>query len=164
MRAVVLADTHMPRRARSLPPLLLAELETADVVFHLGDFTEEDLVRSLREFAPLYAVHGNQDSPEVQALFPSTHRLTLEGNLVVALIHGDVGGRTAVHAAHSLLREQPDVALVLFGHSHRAYLEWDNGTLLFNPGSPTDRRRAPSKTFGILEVGESLSASIVEIP
>lgn len=159
-RAVVLADTHMPRRARELPRLLLDALATADLVIHLGDFTEGDLAGELASLAPLYAVHGNNDSPQIRDRFPATLTMTLEGHSAV-LLHGHLGGRTALEAA----RRVQAADLVLFGHSHRPWCSREDGRLLFNPGSPTDRRWAPHRSFGVLELREdSIDASIVPLP
>lgn len=158
-RVVVLADTHMPRRARALPPEVLAAIERADLLIHLGDFTELSLARTLESLGPLAAVHGNNDSEEVRARFPAIHRLTLHGHTLV-LLHGDLGSRSALMAARAI--EGGDA--VLFGHSHRPHCAWEGGRLLFNPGSPTDRRWAPHRSFGTLEIGENIVPHLVYLP
>jgi uncharacterized protein len=155
-RIVVMADTHMPRCAEHLPPPLKEALLSADIVVHLGDFTDIRLAERLEQCARLFAVHGNGDSPEIRARFPSDQRIAVDGH-TMALIHGHLGGRTALEAA----RRVHDADVVLFGHSHRAYCAREAGRLLFNPGSPTDRRFAPHCSFGVLEIAESISASVL---
>ena len=144
VRAVILADTHVPRRARDLPPDLWAAIDGADLVVHAGDWVSADLVAAVRARAPLLGVHGNNDGPDVRALVPEVARATL-GGVRVAVVHetGAAAGRERRMAAAF-----PDVDLLVFGHSH---IPWDTtapgGPRLLNPGSPTDRRRQPFGTW-----------------
>jgi putative phosphoesterase len=149
----------MPRRAKELPPEVLAALAGADLVIHLGDFTELSLVHVLESFAPLAAVHGNNDSEEIRARFPATLRLRVEGHVLV-LVHGDRGARSALLAARAV--EGGDA--VLFGHSHRPWCTREDGRLLFNPGSPTDRRWFPHRCFGTLDIGAEILPRLVHLP
>jgi uncharacterized protein len=147
IRAVVLADTHIrPGRARRLPDAVYAELERCDVVLHAGDVVTHDLLDELAGFAPVHAVLGNNDGDLVGVL-PETLTLDLAG-VSVAMVHetGATKGRAArVH------RRFPDAAVVVFGHSHLPLDETGvDGQRLFNPGSPTERRRAPAHTIGRL--------------
>ena len=155
-RLVVLADTHLPRKRRVLPTEVLTELVQTDLIVHLGDFTEVEVAEQLEAYAPLVAVSGNNDSAEVKNRFPTRRLLELEGKTLV-LLHGDIGGRTAQQAA---LAEQGGDA-VLFGHSHLPLSQVVGGRLLFNPGSPTDRRWGPHRSFGLMDVGESIEARVV---
>jgi putative phosphoesterase len=159
VRIVVLADTHMPRRGRQLPREVFSALERADMIVHLGDFTGLSVVEMLENYGALYAVHGNNDDEDVQALFPPARLLAVEGHSLI-LLHGDIGGRTALTVARSVT----DAEIVLFGHSHQPYCKRENGRLLFNPGSPTERRWSPHRSFGVLEVGETVHASIIRLP
>ena len=149
MRAVVLADTHVPRRARDLPPALWAAIDAADVVVHAGDWVSRDLVDAIAARAELVGVFGNNDGPDVRAVLPEVARVTL-GDLRVAVVHetGQAAGRERRMAAAF-----PDTDLLVFGHSH---VPWDtttpNGLRLLNPGSPTDRRRQPDGTWVELAV------------
>ena len=156
---MVLADTHLPRKGRTLPQRVLSELERADIIIHLGDFTEISVARMLQSHARLAGVHGNNDCPEICAQFPATRQLTLGGQ-TLALLHGHLGGGTALQAA----RKVTGSTAVLFGHSHRPYCSWVDGILFFNPGSPTDRRWSPSRSFGLMEIGEVIEARIVHLP
>lgn len=157
-RIAVLADTHIPRRAKQLPPLVLQTASTVDLIIHLGDFNTLEVAEQLGALAPLYAVHGNNDSVEVRGAYPARQQLSVHGHRLV-LIHAHADGRTALAAARSVT----DADVVLFGHSHRAWSSVEDGRILFNPGSPTDRRWAPYRSFGLLEIGESVTASIVPL-
>jgi uncharacterized protein len=144
--ALVIADTHVPRRARELPDALLGYLERADLILHAGDLMDVSLLDELEGFAPTLAVRGNLDPPDER--LPETREFDLEG-VRVAVIHdsGPKRGRR-----NRMKRRFPEARVVVFGHSHIPYLEDDGDTLLLNPGSPTDKRREPEYTFAILRV------------
>jgi len=148
MRAVLLADTHLRDGSdRFLDDRLVAAIADADVVLHAGDVTGRDLLARVGELAPVYAVLGNNDVG-LEGLLPMEITLDLDG-VAVALVHdaGPRSGRTA-----RLARRYPDADLVVFGHSHQPEdVVPDAGPRLFNPGSPTQRRRAPTRTFGVLD-------------
>jgi len=145
---VVIADTHMPRRAKALPEGLLPHLERADLILHAGDLMDPALLDALAAYAPVHAVRGNMDLPE--ANLPETLELDLDG-VKVAMIHdsGPGKGRRA-----RMRRRFPDARVVVFGHSHVPWLEDEDGLLLLNPGSPTDRRRQPEHTFALLRTDD----------
>lgn len=157
-RILVLSDTHMPRPRRSLPPQVLAEMKRVDLILHLGDVTEESVLDDLGDSAPVRAVHGNNDSFELQIHLPAVDRFALQGHRFV-LIHGHVGARTAREAALKIV----DADVVLFGHSHRAWQSYVDGTLYLNPGSPTDARWSPSRAFATLDVDDVVEATIVAV-
>jgi putative phosphoesterase len=145
VRLLLMSDTHLPKRAKELPAPLLAELPCADVVFHAGDWVDEatlDLLESRSR--RLVAVYGNNDGPPLRARLPETAYADLDG-LRFAVIHetGPAQGREARCAARF-----PDTDVLVFGHSH---IPWDTtaptGLRLLNPGSPTDRRRQPHRTY-----------------
>jgi uncharacterized protein len=145
MRLVLMADTHVPKRARDLPPDLWAAVEEADVVLHAGDWVDVPLLDQLESRAKrLIACYGNNDGAALRARLPEIARVELDG-LRVAVIHetGQSTGREQRCAARF-----PDADVLVFGHSH---IPWDttapNGLRLLNPGSPTDRRRQPHRTY-----------------
>ncbi|MEU7887726.1 metallophosphoesterase family protein [Microbispora bryophytorum] len=149
MRVVVLADTHAPRRWKSCPPAVAEHLRGADLILHAGDVCTADVLVELSAYAPVHAVLGNNDGPDVAAWgAPETLELDL-GGLRVAMIHdsGQAAGRTA-----RMRRRFPEAGLVVFGHSHIPMDLTGDGVRVFNPGSPTDRRRQPYGTIGILDV------------
>ncbi len=146
MLAVVLADTHIPRRAKKLPEGLLAHLEHADLILHAGDLMDPGLLDTLAAYAPVKAVRGNLDPPETG--LPETLEFELDG-APIAMIHdsGPKKGRW-----RRMRRRFPEARVIVFGHSHIPWLEDEDGLLLLNPGSPTDKRRQPDYTFALLRV------------
>ena len=162
MRIVVLSDTHAPRRWKSCPPAVAAQLRGADLILHAGDVCTAAVLDELAQYAPVTAVAGNNDGPDIEAWGAAeTASLTPEG-LRIAMIHdsGQATGRLARMRARF-----PDADLVVFGHSHIP-LDIAGETLrIFNPGSPTDRRRQPHGTVGVLDVtdGALIEARIVEV-
>jgi putative phosphoesterase len=155
-----LADTHAPRRWKSCPPAVAAHLRGADLILHAGDVCTADVLDELAAYAPVHAVRGNNDGPDVAAWgAPDTLELDL-GGLQVAMIHdsGPATGRP------SRLRHRfPRADLVVFGHSHIPLDQAGSGQRIFNPGSPTDRRRQPHGTAGLLHIadGRLVSAQIL---
>jgi uncharacterized protein len=142
--AVIIADTHIPRRARALPGALTPYLECADVVVHAGDVISPALLDELAAYAPVEAVRGNLDPPATD--LPETREFGF-GGARVGMIH-DSGPRRGRRAR--MRHRFPDARVVVFGHSHIPLLEDENGLMLLNPGSATDRRRQPRHTFALL--------------
>ncbi len=144
MRLVLMADTHVPRRARVLPDRVWGDVDRADVVVHAGDWVVPELLDELQERAVrVVGVHGNNDGPELRRRLPEVAHTVLAG-VRLAVVHetGPSKGRDArMRARH------PDIDVLVFGHSH---IPWDStcdGLRLLNPGSPTDRRRQPHCTY-----------------
>ena len=145
VRLVLLADTHVPKRARDLPEEVWRAVEEADVVLHAGDWVDVSLLDRLEERARrLVACYGNNDGPELRARLPLVATAEL-GGVRLAVVHetGQAQGRERRCA-----EQYADVDVLVFGHSH---IPWDTvagtGLRLLNPGSPTDRRRQPHCTF-----------------
>jgi putative phosphoesterase len=162
LRVVALSDTHAPRRWKSCPARVAAQLRLADVILHAGDVCTAAVLDELSEFAPVLAVIGNNDGPDVAA-WGATPVLEADlGGLRVAMIHdsGPAQGRL-----QRMRRGFPDADLVVFGHSHIPLDAGDGGLRIFNPGSPTDRRRQPHGTVGVLSIaaGRLVSADIIEV-
>jgi uncharacterized protein len=162
VKVVVLSDTHAPRRWRSCPPQVAGYLRDADLILHAGDVCAAWVLDELAAYAPVRAVLGNNDGPDVAAWgAPPDLELDLDG-LRVAMIHdsGPAARRTA-----RLRRRFPSADLVVFGHSHIPLDQSADGVRIFNPGSPTDRRRQPSGTIGILSIsnGHLIEASILPV-
>lgn len=149
----MLADTHAPRRWRRCPAGLAAYLDGADLILHAGDACTADVLNELAGYAPVRAVLGNNDGPDVAAWgAPETDEFELAG-LAVAMVHdsGPAAGRLA-----RLRRRFPAARLVIFGHSHIPLDQAAEGLRIFNPGSPTDRRRQPDGTFGLLRIDDGI--------
>ncbi len=162
MNVVVLADTHAPRRWRGVPPRVAAHLSGADLILHAGDVCTADVLNELSGYAPVHAVRGNNDGPDV-ADWGAPERLLIDlDGLSVGMLH-DSGAATG--RLPRMRRAFPDCELVVFGHSHIPMDVADQGLRLFNPGSPTDRRRQPHGTLGLLEIrrGKLLAAQIVQV-
>lgn len=146
MLVVVLADTHIPRRARGLPEGLRPYLERAGLILHAGDLLIEDVLYELEAYAPVRAVRGNMDGWDVR--LPEALEFEV-GGLSVAMVH-DAGPRQGRRGR--MRRRFPDARVVVYGHSHIPWLEDEDGLMLLNPGSPTDRRRQPDHTFALLRL------------
>lgn len=162
MRVAVLADTHAPRRWRSCPPRVAEHLRGADLILHAGDVCTAAVLAELAAFAPVRAVYGNNDGADVLEWgAPETLTMDLDG-LEVAMIHDSGAARGR---ARRMRRRFPTAALVVFGHSHIPLDETGDGIRIFNPGSPTDRRRQPHGTLGLLEIraGRLVDARIVPV-
>ncbi len=156
--AVVLADTHIPRRAKALPEELVPHLEKADLILHAGDLLDPTLLEELALYAPVRAVKGNVDPPEVD--LPETLEFDF-GGAKVAMIH-DSGRKEGCRKR--LQRRFPEARVIVFGHSHIPFLEDEDGLLLLNPGSPTDKRRQPRHTFALLRATEGeVRAEILDL-
>lgn len=144
-RLLIIADTHIPKRARDLPAEVWRAAQAADVVIHAGDWVDSALLENLEARSRrLIAVHGNNDGTALRRRLPEVARATIAG-VRLAVIHdtGPAAGREQRCAARF-----PDENLLVFGHSH---IPWDTtaptGLRLLNPGSPTDRRRQPYCTY-----------------
>jgi putative phosphoesterase len=162
MRVLVLADTHAPRRWRACPPRVAEHLRGADLILHAGDVCTASVLDELSAYAPVHAVLGNNDGPDVAAWgAPETLELELAG-VRVAMIH-DSGAATGRPAR--LRRRFPGADLVVFGHSHIPMDLTEAGVRIFNPGSPTDRRRQPHGTIGVLhlDAGRLIRAEILPV-
>jgi putative phosphoesterase len=145
VRLLVIADTHVPKRARDLPAVVWTAVDQADVVVHAGDWVDVSLLDRLEARSRmLLGVYGNNDGPTLRSRLPEVARTVLDG-LRVAVVHetGDAKGRERRCGA-----QFPDCDVLFFGHSH---IPWDSttdgGLRLLNPGSPTDRRRQPHATY-----------------
>lgn len=161
MRIGVISDTHVPVRARALPGEVFKIFAGVDLILHAGDLVTLDVLDELQAIAPVLAVRGNVDHPEVQERLPAVLRIEVGPSVVIGLVHGHEGkGRTTAERAASNFS---NVSVVVFGHSHQPMNEWHDGRLLFNPGSATDPRRAPSATVGILEISEAVTARLVDL-
>lgn len=145
MRLLLVADTHVPKRASDLPAEVWAAVDLADVVVHAGDWVEASLLDKVDQRARhLVGVWGNNDGPALRERLPEVARVVI-GGVRLAVVHetGSAAGREARCAA-----AYPDTDVLVFGHSH---IPWDTttdtGLRLLNPGSPTDRRRQPHGTY-----------------
>jgi putative phosphoesterase len=151
VRLAIVSDTHLPRGPRTIPARALELLRGADAILHAGDLSEASVLAELEAIGPpLHAVRGNVDSAELQARLPLT-RIVEAAGARIAMIH-DAGPRAG--RLQRMRRRFPDADAVVFGHSHLPLHEatTDGAFQIFNPGSPTERRRAPDHTMGIATI------------
>jgi uncharacterized protein len=145
----VVSDTHLPRGVRRIPDACIESMRAADLILHAGDFVEVEVLRELEALGPpLAAVHGNVDSAELRQILPEA-RIVDAGGAKIALVHdaGPAAGRLERMRARF-----PDAHACVFGHSHIPLHEERDGFQIFNPGSPTDRRRQPDFTWGVARI------------
>jgi uncharacterized protein len=146
----VISDTHLPKGSRELPSRCVELIAEAEAVIHAGDFATLGVLRDLQAIGPaVYAVHGNVDEPALQRELPRTLRIELAGRSL-GVIHdaGPVKGR--IDRLEALF---PDADAAIYGHTHAPHHEQRGPFQVFNPGSPTERRRSPSRAMGIMRVG-----------
>jgi len=155
----LIADTHVPTRARDLPSRVWDEVARADVVMHAGDWTALELLDGLEsKSARLVACWGNNDGPALRLRLPERADVTLAG-VRFTVVH-ETGAATGRDARMSRLYADSDV--LVFGHSH---IPWDTttktGLRLLNPGSPTDRRRQPFCSYLTASVDDGTLTDVV---
>ncbi|HEX6651974.1 MAG TPA: metallophosphoesterase family protein [Thermoleophilaceae bacterium] len=157
MLIAVISDTHMPRGARRLPDACVERIAGADLLLHAGDFSTVEVLRELEAIGPPVAgVHGNVDSAELRRLLPEERVVEADGARI-AMVH-DAGPSTSrIERMRRRFGDRAD--LVVFGHSHLPLHEQaPDGFQILNPGSPTERRRAPSHTMGLIRVANGSAA------
>lgn len=156
MKIVVVSDTHMPRMSKKLPERLIRELKTANAIIHAGDWTNLSVYEALITYAPTFGVAGNNDGPDIIRKFGMRKLLVLEG-VRIGVVHGHGTGKrvdTEIRAIEAF----KDVVLdaLIYGHSHAPVLKHSGMMLIFNPGSPTDKRRQTQYSFGVMQVAEGV--------
>ena len=161
MQLAIISDTHMPRGGRALPAECVERMKAADAILHAGDLIEVSVLELLLSLGPpVHAIRGNVDSAELQARLPLVRTVEAAGARI-AMIHdaGPADGRLA-----RMRRRFPDADAVVFGHSHLPLHEERDGFAIFNPGSPTERRRAPHHTMGLATVdGGRITFELVRV-
>jgi uncharacterized protein len=164
MLIAIIADTHLPRGARRLPDACVERIAAADLLLHAGDFVTLAVLRELEAIGPpAVGIHGNVDSAELRRVLPA-ERIIQAGGARIAMVH-DAGPRRG--RLERLRRRFGELAdAVVFGHSHLPLHERsDDDFQIFNPGSPTERRRAPVHTMGIAHVeGGRVAFEILDLP
>jgi putative phosphoesterase len=138
----------MPRGARRLPKECLRRLESAELILHAGDVVAASVLLELRKLAPVEAVAGNMDEPELVAELPERRVVELAGTRI-GMVH--VPG-PAVARSERLAAAFPGCDAVVYGHTHIPEVSRVAGTWILNPGSPTERRGAPAHSLLVLEI------------
>ncbi len=144
----IISDTHIPKVGQKLPTEVLNYLQNVDKIIHAGDLVSLSVLEELERVAPVVAVCGNMDFPEVRERLPQKDVLNL-GGIRVGVTHGS-GAPWGIEKR--VLRLFHNVDVVIFGHTHKALVERRGGVLLLNPGSPNDTRFHPSRSLIRLEI------------
>ncbi len=152
-KIVIVSDTHIPVRAKKLPQALITECQEADFIIHAGDWQTMDVFYELSAYAETDGVTGNVDPWDILDRFGKKKIFTIEG-LKIGVIHGDGVRNTTEQRAFDAFADD-HVDIIVFGHSHIPVMRDEDGITLFNPGSPTDKRRQPQYSFGLLEISDS---------
>jgi putative phosphoesterase len=150
-----ISDTHLPKGARRIPGACIERLRAADLILHAGDLTAPSVLEELEAIGPpVCAVHGNVDADELRRALPEAVQIDADGT-TIAMVHdaGPAPGRLK-----RMRSRFPDATAVVFGHSHIPIHEESDGFQIFNPGSPTDRRRQPRRTMGMARIDRDLIA------
>ena len=147
MLIAAISDTHLPRGKRRIPDACLERLAAADLILHAGDISTADVLNEIEAIGPpVKAVHGNIDSAELRAALPEALEVRTPDGARIGMVH-DAGPRT--RRLERMRARFPEANAVVFGHSHIPLHEERDGFQIFNPGSPTDRRRQPRHTMGL---------------
>jgi len=150
VRIGVVSDTHLTARG-NLPEQLVEGLQGVDLILHAGDWVAPEVADLLGLIAPVDGVYGNNDGWDIMDRFGREKIIRVAGKSI-GLIHGDGGRLSTVETAWSAFRGR-QVDMIIFGHSHAPHHEVREGVLLFNPGSPTQKRRQPHYSYGIVNIG-----------
>jgi putative phosphoesterase len=164
MKVLVISDTHIPHRASLLPKEFYERVDEVDLIIHAGDFTTLRVFRELESFKPTLGVVGNMDEPELYSILPEI-RVELIENLRVGIFHG-VGSPIGLEkrVREKFRRENLEVDLIIFGHSHRWFYGEVDGVKMLNPGSATDTFFSFKRSFAILSVeGKNFDVEKVEV-
>lgn len=156
MKIGVLSDTHIPSRAKALPEIVLQAFQEVDYIIHAGDITSPEVLDTLNTLAPVIAVSGNVDPDKLRAILSDKEIVALDGYRI-GVTHGHGSTGKTLDRVIKCFQNDP-VDCIIFGHSHIPYCEKKDHVLLFNPGSPTDKRRNRFYSFGILELGSGIEA------
>ncbi|MGN6256508.1 MAG: metallophosphoesterase family protein [Solirubrobacterales bacterium] len=143
----VISDTHMPKGKRALPAECVEKIREAEALIHAGDFSAASVLEELEGLCPVVlGVHGNVDDAEMRQRLPESLEIEVGGR-TVAVVHDSGPSKGRLERMRARF---PEADAVVFGHSHLPLHEERDGFQIFNPGSPTERRRAPQPSMGLL--------------
>ncbi len=158
MKIGVISDTHIRNKGTGLPNFVHETFKGVDMIMHAGDLLIEEVIIELQTIAPTYAVAGNNDDYMIYGKY-GRRKIIEAGDKRIGLTHG--AGRYKTHISAHAEFYGDDVDCIVFGHSHIPYNRIVDGVLLFNPGSPTDRRFQPLYSLGILHIGREIKGEIL---
>jgi uncharacterized protein len=156
MKMVVVSDTHLPKKKKGLPERLLEALKDAELIIHAGDWQSINVYHELQSYARVEGVYGNVDDEEIISLLPSK-KIVEAGGFRFGITHGHGKGKTTEKRAIAAF-EGEKVDCVIFGHSHIPIKRFEGELLIFNPGSPTDKRSQKQYTFGVFNISDKIIA------
>lgn len=159
MKIIVIADTHIPEKCKQLPSRLVKELERAELIIHAGDWKSMEVYNMLSKYAEVKGVYGNVDGDDIKEYFGAQEIDEVAGH-TIGITHGHGDKKTTEKRAIDTF-DGKDTDVIIFGHSHIPTMRYYKKTLLFNPGSPTDKRKLPYYSFGILEIGKEVRSEII---
>jgi putative phosphoesterase len=162
MKIGVIADTHIPDRAKDIPAQILEAFRDADMIIHAGDLVDLSVLDRLKAICKdIKVVWGNMDSYEVRKKLPEKEIIKI-GNFKIGVMHGYGPPSQLIELLGGIFKEE-NVNVIIFGHSHSAINEKRAGILYFNPGSATDKIFAPYNSYGIIEINDTIKAKIIKI-
>jgi len=164
MKIGVVSDTHIPDRAKTMPQEMLDAFKTVDMVIHVGDLVDINILKKIKYACPdVRAVWGNMDNEKTKSELPEKAIIKI-GKYKIGMIHGWGSGVNShlINIAKEVFKKDT-IDIIIFGHSHTPYNETKDGILFFNPGSPTDTVFAPYNSYGIIEINDKIEAKIIRI-
>lgn len=159
MNIVVISDTHLPKRKKGLPTRLLEQLKDADLIIHAGDWTTIDVYKALQSYARVEGVYGNVDGQEIIELL-SFKKIVEVCGIKIGITHGHGKGKTTEKRAIEAFKGEK-VDCIIFGHSHIPVNRFEGEILIFNPGSPTEKRRQKQYSFGVITISDKIAAELL---
>ena len=162
MKIVVISDTHMPDKADKLPEKLIDDIKSADIVVHVGDFSELSVFEKLKSISKEFkAVCGNMDSDDLKKILPQKEILKI-GKFKIGIMHGSGAPSNLVGVLSDYFKND-NLDLIIFGHSHAAFNEKIGNTIFLNPGSPVDKIFAKYNSYGVIEINDTIETKIVKL-
>jgi putative phosphoesterase len=146
----LISDTHVPVRAKCIPKMVFKVFENVDFIVHAGDLVQLAVIDELEQLAPVLAVHGNMDGPEVSGALPKLNSLKLS-DWKIGVMH-DPSTMFGMGKMREIAR-QNGFNVFVYGHTHNSSIKWEGKTLYINPGSPTNPTSFISRpSVGLLKV------------
>ena len=162
MKIGVISDTHIPDRARQVPPVIMEAFNHVDMIIHAGDLVEFSVLDKLSGVCKeVKAVRGNMDYDDASGRLP-IKEIIKAGGVRIGVMHGWGPPAKLVELMQQEFKDDK-VDIVIFGHSHAPFNEKIGNVLYFNPGSATDKVFAPYNSYGIIEITNKIDARIVRI-
>ncbi|MCM8795537.1 MAG: metallophosphatase family protein [Candidatus Omnitrophica bacterium] len=162
MKIGVIADTHIPDRAKEIPKEILEAFKKVDMVIHAGDLVDLSVLEKLKSVcANVKAVCGNMDPAEIRTVLSEKEIIRI-GNYKIGVMHGYGAPQRLVNLVYEAFKNEA-VNVIIFAHSHYPFNEKRQGILYFNPGSATDKIFSPYNSYGIIEINDKIEAKVIRI-